>query len=190
MVKSWNEEIVKIDGVDFMVMEDVISAMTGIPIMGKKFYRDRKIYGQAMVEFTKDLEEKKALVKKGTYYLSSSIKPLWRFVLRVIIKYISLDMRFDRLYTHHFMFLNHFRYGAKISIPFFLYFSINENINDYKEKHSSNPAFHEGLLLLIYNFFKARSIGKQIKNGKVEKKGRDVLDESGENYTPSNTVDS
>lgn len=160
MVKSWNEGIDKIDGVDFMVMEDVISAVTSIPIMGKKFYRDRKISGQAVVEFTKDLEEKKALLKKGTYYLSSTIKPLWRFVLRVIIKYISLDTRFDCLCTHHFVLLNYFRYGAKMSIPFYLYSSINRNINDYKEKHSSNPTLHEGLLLLIYAFFKAGSMGK------------------------------
>ena len=61
MVKSWNEGIVKIDGVDFTVIEDVISAITGIPIMGKKFYRDRKIAGQAVVEFTKDQEEKKGV---------------------------------------------------------------------------------------------------------------------------------
>ena len=37
MVKSWNEGIVKIDGVDFIVMEDVISTITGIPILGNKF---------------------------------------------------------------------------------------------------------------------------------------------------------
>ena len=86
MVERWNEGIVKIDGVNFMVMEDVIFVVASIPIMGKKLYIDRKILGQAVVEFTKDLEEKKALVKKGTYYLLSTIKPLWRFVIRVIIK--------------------------------------------------------------------------------------------------------
>ena len=81
MVKSYNEGILKIDRVDFMVTEDVISMVTGIPIMGNKFYRDRKIFGQEVVEFTKDLKEKKDLVKRGTYYLLSTINPLWRFVL-------------------------------------------------------------------------------------------------------------
>ena len=61
------------------------------------------------------------------------------------------------------MILNHFRYGAKISIPFYLYSSMNENINEYQEKHTRNLVLHEGLLLLIYEFFKARMVGKQIK---------------------------
>ena len=56
MVKSWNEGIVKIDGVEFTMTEDVISVVTRIPIMGKKFYKDQKISGQAVVEFTKDQE--------------------------------------------------------------------------------------------------------------------------------------
>ena len=50
-----------------MVMEEVISTLTGIPIIGKKFYRDRQIFGKVVIEFTKDVEEKKALVKKSTY---------------------------------------------------------------------------------------------------------------------------
>ena len=76
MVKRWNEEIVKIDGVDFIVIEDFISIITCIPILEKKFYKDRKIWGQAELEFTKDQEGKKRLVKRGTHYLLSSIKLL------------------------------------------------------------------------------------------------------------------
>ena len=109
--------------------------VTSIPIVGKKFYRNWKISGQVLVEFTKNQEEKKVLVKRGTHYLLSSIKPLWRFMLHAIIKYITLDTRFDHLCTYHFMLLNHFRYGVKIAIPFYLYSSMNESINEYQEKH-------------------------------------------------------
>ena len=45
MVKSWNEGIIKIDGADFMVTKEVISMVNSIPIIGKKFYRDRNILG-------------------------------------------------------------------------------------------------------------------------------------------------
>lgn len=160
--------------------------MMGIPIIGKKFYRDRMNSGQAVIELMKDVEEKRALVKKSTYYLPSSIKLLWRFVLRVIIKYIFLDTRFNCLCMNHFVLLNHFRYDAKISIPFFLYSSINENINDYKEKPISNPTFHEGLLLLIYEFFKDHTIGKGIKS---LEEGNDESKDSREDYIPSDTED-
>ena len=40
MLKSWNEGMVKIDGVEFSVTKEVIST-----IIGKKFYRDQKISG-------------------------------------------------------------------------------------------------------------------------------------------------
>ena len=76
----------------------------------------------------------KDLVKTGAYYKPASIKKLWRFVLRAIISYITLDTRFDRIRTHHFVILNHFRYGTKISILFYLFFSTNKSIIDFKEK--------------------------------------------------------
>ena len=39
-IKNWNEGMVKIDGVEFSIMEEIISQITGIPIIGNKFYRD------------------------------------------------------------------------------------------------------------------------------------------------------
>ena len=108
MVKKWNEGTVETDGVDFTIIEEIISHVTGISIAGTNFYRDRKISGQAVMEFTKNLEEKKRLAKHGTHYLPRSIKPIWRFVLTAIIKYIMLDTRFDHICNYHFILLNHF----------------------------------------------------------------------------------
>ena len=79
------------------------------------------------------------------------IKKLWSYVLRAIIEYISLDMRFDRVRTHHFVLLNHCHYGIKVSFPFYLYTSMHKNIFVHKKKPTSNLAMHEGLLLLIYD---------------------------------------
>ena len=135
----------------------------------------------------KNHEEKEALVKRGTHFLLSSIKPLWRFVLRAIIKYITLDTKFDRICTYHFVLLNHFRYGVKIFFPLYLYSSMNDNINDFKEKNTRNPALHEGLLLLIYEYFKARTIRKHIRDRKEGKKIKRVSNESKDSYLPSNT---
>jgi hypothetical protein len=88
-------------------------------------------------------------------------------VLRAIISYIMLDTRNDRIHTHHFVILNHYRYGTKISTPFYLFFSANKNIMGFKKKVYANPAFHEGLLLLIYEHFKAQTHGRAIAH-KVE----------------------
>ena len=62
---------------------------------------------------------------------------------------------------------------------------MNENINDYQEKHTRNPVLHEGLLLLIYEFFKAGAMEKQIKYRKEGKKGRGESKELEEDYFPS-----
>ena len=56
MVKSPNEGIVKTDGVDFTVMEEIICTIMGISMIGKTFYRDRHISRQVVIEFTKDKE--------------------------------------------------------------------------------------------------------------------------------------
>lgn len=64
------------------------------------------------------------------------------------------------------MLLNHLRHDMKVSIPFYLHVSINENINGYREKNIANLALHEGLLVLIYEYFKAQTLGKEIYDNK------------------------
>ena len=64
---------------------------------------------------------------------------------------------------------------------------MNDNINEYKENKTRNLVLHEGLLLLIYEHFKARTISKQIKDRKEGKKIKGDLDESEEIYLPSDT---
>ena len=84
----------------------------------------------------KDVEERKKLVKVKTYYEMDSIKKLSRYVLRDIIELITLNTRFNRVRTHHFILLDHFRHGIKISFPFYLFTSLSKNIEGYKKKHN------------------------------------------------------
>ncbi len=133
------------DGVLFQITKEVIALVTKIFAEGFKFYRD----------FAKNSKERNKLVKCETYYEMDSIKKLWRYVLWAIIEYISLDTRFDRVRTHHFVLLNHFYHGVKISFPFYLFTSMCKGISRHKKKPFVNPTLHEGLLLLIYEHFKA-----------------------------------
>ena len=80
----------------------------------------------------RDEDERKKTMKIETYYEMESIKKLWRYVLRVIIEYISLDSRFDKIITHHFIMLNHFKHGIKISFPFYLFTSMSKGIEGFK----------------------------------------------------------
>ena len=54
---------------------------------------------------------------------------------------------------------------------------MNININEFIDKNTRNPTLHEGLPLLIYEHFKARTISKQIKDKKEVKKIKKNFDE-------------
>ena len=125
-----------------------------IPLEGINFFKDKKMSVNVVKDFVKDEDERKKLVKAETYYEMESIKKLWRYVLRVIIKYMSLATIFDRVRMHHFILLNHFRHGIKISFPFYLFTSMGKGIEGLKKKPTTNPILHVGFLILVYEYLK------------------------------------
>ena len=170
MVNSWNNGKVKVNGTYFQITEEVVAEVTGLPMEGHKFFRDKKMSANAVKDFVKNTEELNNLGKKETFFVTDTIKKLWRYVLYAVIEYITLDPRFDRVRTHHFVILNHFRHGVKISFPFYLFNSMNKAITSFKKKASANPALHEGLLLLIHEHFHAHNISKNpIQGAEVDK---------------------
>ena len=60
---------------------DVIALIKKILNEGINFYRDKKLLENTVKDFTKDVVERKKLVKVETYYEMDSIKKLWRYVL-------------------------------------------------------------------------------------------------------------
>ena len=80
MVNSWKDSRVKIDGVSYHVDVGVIAHVTEIPTDGVEFYRDKKVFANAVKEFGKNTKEKE-LMKVETYYEMDSIKKLWWYVL-------------------------------------------------------------------------------------------------------------
>ncbi len=121
IVDSYKNGRVKIDGVTHHVNVDLIVWVAEIPLEGSNFFRDKKMSTNVVKVFVKDEAKRNKLIKVETYYEVESIKKLWRYVLRIIIEYISLDPRIDRIRMHHFVMLNHFRNGIKISFPFYLF---------------------------------------------------------------------
>ena len=136
--------------------------VTGFSQEGMSFYKDKKMSANVVNDFVKNDKEKRKLVKFDSYYDIESIKKIWRHVLRIIIDYVTLDPKFDRVRLHHFVLLNHFRHKVKISFPFYIYTSMAKNIEGFKKFLVKNPALHEGLLLLIYDFLKTQTRGKSI----------------------------
>ena len=136
-------------------MEEVIATITKIPMEGIKFFRDKKLLANVVMDFMESEKELKVLWKIDTYIIPDSIKKRWRYVLKAIIEYFTLDPRFDRACTHHFVILNHFWHNVRISFPHYLLTSMRKVVESFKRKPIANPALHEGLLLLIHEHFKA-----------------------------------
>ena len=73
----------------------------------------------------------------------------------VLMKYLTLEGRFGVCYYYHFPLLNHFRNKDFFSIPFFLLHSLEDMINDVREKKCKGLNFtiiHQGLIFRLYQF--------------------------------------
>ena len=103
------------------VLEDIIVKVMGLDMEGINFYHDRKLSDRAIDEFMDSAKERNRLVKiSNSYYNLASVSRSYRFVLFVIIEYLTLDGHFTKLYGYHFMLVNHFRHSIRLNFLFYL----------------------------------------------------------------------
>ncbi|WP_258316876.1 hypothetical protein, partial [Escherichia coli] len=86
-----------------------------------------------------------------TYYPPKAFAKPWREILFVLMRYITLDGKFMKVYGYHFVLLNHFRHNDKVNFPYFLLYSMNASLKAYKENPQGDTAMHQGLMVLIYD---------------------------------------
>lgn len=142
-----------------VIDEYLIAQATSLQREGRNFYRDRKVSKEAIDRYPETDKEKKCLVKLSkTYYPPRAFVKPWREVLFVIMCYITLDGRFTKVYSYHFVLLNHYRHDEKVNFPYFLLRSMNATIKAYKENPMGDTAMHQGLMVLIYDHLKSNQI--------------------------------
>ena len=129
----------------------------GLPKEGIKFSKETSISNATFKKFLKTKAEENKLKKNGDFYELNQIKVIWRDVLSCIHEYFILDGRAKRVHKFHFIFLNHFRHKDRISFPFFLEYSLLLSLYAHRKKES-HPILHEGLILLIENYCKSKSL--------------------------------
>lgn len=78
-------------------------------------------------------------------------------VAEVIMRYVTLDGRYARIFSYQFVILNPFKHDRKISIPFYLLSSLKHSLEKHA-KNVDNPVLHEGLIHLILNYAKAHEV--------------------------------
>lgn len=63
-------------------------------------------------------------------------------MLKVIMEFVMVDERFTKVYSYHFVFLNHFRYGNKVFVPYYLVSSLNDCLVDHIKSPKLSPFAH------------------------------------------------
>ena len=76
MVNSWKDGKVKVNGVTFMITEEVVTIVTKILMEGFKKIRDKKLSTNAVKDFMKSTEKFNDLVKSEMFYEIESVKKL------------------------------------------------------------------------------------------------------------------
>lgn len=129
-------------GQTWRVDEDLVAEVNGLQKDDINFYRDRKFSVEAIKNFPKNEEERACIAKKDniSYYLPNEVNSFWQKMLKVLMEYLTIDGRFSKVYNYHFVILNHFRHGSKISLPFYLASSLNDSLADHAKKPNSSSS--------------------------------------------------
>lgn len=99
------------------------------------------------------------------------------------MEFITLYGRYTRVYSYHFVILNHFLYKEKISLPYYLLCALNVRIMDAISNPKTNPALHEGLMVVLYNHIKNTTIQLNIVEvSESDEELDDLDDDDGEGY--------
>ena len=108
--------------VTFDLSIDAIANATGIPSVGEKWFKQANI----------DMSYFEPYLKPMYKYHNKSIFPFSHLLdryapmMRIIMKYVTCEGRFSRLYSYHIRFLMHFTRVRMLHIPYYLYRSIDK----------------------------------------------------------------
>jgi hypothetical protein len=133
---------------EFEVTETSISAATGIPISGEKWFK-------AMVlssPFVKDLfkPEYRANELSKSMPRNQLIEQFDR-ILKIIQRYFTCEGRFNTLYHYHIRLLLHFTGKIEMNVPYYLLRSIGKMSDrvQAKSKDVDSSLFHSGLIRML-----------------------------------------
>lgn len=82
-------------------------------------------------------------------------------VMTTIMKYVTLDGRYKRAHSYHFVLLCHFCHKIRVSLPYYILQSVCLSISKDIKKEKK-PILHEGLILLIIEYIKQTTISRPI----------------------------
>jgi hypothetical protein len=133
---------------EFEVIEASISAATGIPLLGEKWFKAMALSSSYAKDLFKPQYQGNDLSKSMP---RSQLIEQFDRVLKIIQRYFTCEGRFNTLYQYHIRMLLHFTGKVEMNIPYYVLRSIgkmSDMIQD-KSKDVDSSLFHSRLIRML-----------------------------------------
>eukprot|EP01018_Ginkgo_biloba_P009172 Gb_23349 [translate_table: standard] len=141
-IESWKDGRVMVSGTEITINEALIADVSGLPNEGEVVSRDKMIQVSQLTKFIKD-DETFCWLDSGI--ARESLPKPWDRVAVQVMKYLTLEGKFRKLFGYHIAILNSMRNKEKISIPLFLYKSLEKSMHAIKTESSEEDQKSEDL---------------------------------------------
>lgn len=138
-----------VQGVQIPVTEEDIDQVSTLPTNGTRWFSRKHLILNAQQDFLLPGEHVEA---KGRGVALQSLPPPWPKVAEFIKQYLTCEGRYQVIYQHDFILLNHLRHGQLINMPYYL-LGYLKNMSHYtiKAKHPLLSLKHHHLAQLLIN---------------------------------------
>eukprot|EP01018_Ginkgo_biloba_P022712 Gb_36500 [translate_table: standard] len=126
----------------------LVTEVSRLPNEGEVITRDKTNQGGQLIKFIRD-DETFCWLDSGI--ARESLPKPWDRVAIQIMKYLTLEGKFRKLFSYHIAILNSMRNKEKVTIPLFLLKSMEKSVRAVKVGKGKAP-FHQGLMKLLVDF--------------------------------------
>eukprot|EP01018_Ginkgo_biloba_P017735 Gb_08968 [translate_table: standard] len=138
--ETWDEGRVKVDELDFTISERLIAEVSGLPLDGEVICREKTNQVEQLSKFIRD-DETFRWLQSGI--ARESLPAPWDTVAIQVMKYLTLEGKYCKLFGYHIAILNSIRNSVKINVPLFLLKSLEKSIKTIRSGKGKLP-LHQG----------------------------------------------
>lgn len=170
LVKSWNEGTCMYNNIDLTISPKIVIEAIHMPNEGIEVRReDKKIKLEFRDKYAKSFKRYFNLTKMQLGVSQECLPNPWKRLVKVLMRYVTLEGRFRVMYTYHFNFLNHFKfpYTSRFNFPLFIYNSIDFSIERFRQNIIMLPLY-DFVILFVY----LKALDRQIPKFKIREGGK------------------
>jgi hypothetical protein len=134
----------KVGDVQLEITEEFLSEATGLPLTGKKWFKNSKLEEVPWSLFV--TSRKIQCCDKGMPI--SLLKDRWHGLLAVLRQFVTCEGCYGLVFLYHIRLLMHF-IGFQLNMPFYLLRSLYKMAKRYKRQSLNSSLFHHGLIRLL-----------------------------------------